>query len=184
MDVPQDRAQASLRTALWRIRQAHHALIRATYGSVALVEDLEVDLHSAIAQARRLLRDDRSLAAADVDTGPLECDLLPGWDEDWVLLERERLRQLRIHALEALSERLRILGRYAESIEAAHAAVSAEPLRESAQTVLIRAFLAEGNYCEARRQFESFRRLLMVDLRTEPATELARLIVDRDTSQA
>ncbi|MFJ8667356.1 hypothetical protein [Streptomyces sp. NPDC093600] len=30
-------------------------------------------------------------------------ELLPGYEE-WVLLERERLRQLRLHALDALAE--------------------------------------------------------------------------------
>jgi hypothetical protein len=33
-------------------------------------------------------------------------DLLPAWDDDWLVLERERHRQLRLHALENLSARL------------------------------------------------------------------------------
>jgi DNA-binding SARP family transcriptional activator len=44
-------------------------------------------------------------------------DLLPGWDEDWLQLERERHRQLRIHALEALSQRLTSGGQYAAAID-------------------------------------------------------------------
>ena len=38
-------------------------------------------------------------------------ELLPSWYDDWVLLERERLRQLRMHAWEALSEKLVRAGR-------------------------------------------------------------------------
>ncbi len=78
-------------------------------------------------------------------------DLLPGWYDDWVLLERERLRQRVLHALEALSRHLVAAGRIAEAVEAAMTAVGVEPLRESAQRAPVTAHLAEGNRVEARR---------------------------------
>jgi hypothetical protein len=59
----------------------------------------------------------------------LRGDLLPGWYDDCVLLERERVRQLHMHALEALAEKLAAAGRYGEAVPAAYAAVVAEPLR-------------------------------------------------------
>lgn len=46
--------------------------------------------------------------------------MLPSWYDDWVLLERERLRQLRMHAWEALSEKLVRAGRYGEALLAYH----------------------------------------------------------------
>jgi DNA-binding SARP family transcriptional activator len=55
-------------------------------------------------------------------------------------------------------------------------AVSAEPLRESAQQVLIEAHLGEGNWVEARRSFEAYRDLLEREFGTEPAPELAALV--------
>ena len=76
-------------------------------------------------------------------------DLLLGWYDDWVLLERERLRQLRLHALEQLSARLLAGGDVARAAEAALEAVAVEPLRETAHAALIRAHLAEGNRAEA-----------------------------------
>ena len=33
-------------------------------------------------------------------------ELLPGWYDDWVIFERERIRQQLLHALEILSRRL------------------------------------------------------------------------------
>ena len=57
-------------------------------------------------------------------------DLLPGWYDDWVVFERERLRQRLLHALEMLSLRLVRQGRFGEAVEAA-LLVHAEPLRES-----------------------------------------------------
>jgi hypothetical protein len=77
------------------------------------------------------------------DRGPealacLSADLLPGWYDDWVLSEAEDWRQLRLHALEALADRLTATGRWGEAADAAGAAVRAEPLRESANAALIR----------------------------------------------
>ena len=93
-------------------------------------------------------------------------DLLPGVYEDWAIVERERIRQRMLHALEMLSHRLVSVGRYADAIEAALTAVSADPLRESAQRALIEAHAAEDNWGEARRSFECFRTLI----RREPGS--------------
>jgi DNA-binding SARP family transcriptional activator len=103
-------------------------------------------------------------------------DLLPGWYDDWVLVERERVRQRLLHALEALSSQLARAGRCAEAVEAAMMAVTAEPLRESAQRVLIQAHLAEGNWVEGRRSFEAYRDVLDRELGVEPDPELAAMV--------
>ena len=103
-------------------------------------------------------------------------DLLPGWYDDWALLERERIRQRLLHALEALSCQLVRAGRFAEAVEAAMMAVTAEPLRESAQRVLIQAHLAEGNWVEGRRTFEAYRDMLEHELGVQPEPELAAML--------
>ena len=68
----------------------------------------------------------------------LSTDLLPDWYDDWVVIENEAWRQLRLHALEVLETRLAESGRMGEAIHAAVAVVNMEPLRESAQATLIR----------------------------------------------
>src|SRR4029450_13229953 len=78
-------------------------------------------------------------------------ELLPGWYEDWVLFERERLRQLQMHALEAIAGRLTAERGFAGGIGGGRAAVRLEPLRESATRALIAAHLAENNVVEAVR---------------------------------
>jgi DNA-binding SARP family transcriptional activator len=52
-------------------------------------------------------------------------------------------------------------------------AVGIEPLRESAQRVLIEAHLAEGNLVEARRAFMRYRDLVADELGVLPSRELA-----------
>jgi DNA-binding SARP family transcriptional activator len=91
-------------------------------------------------------------------------------------LERERIRQRMLHALEALSRALTARGRHAEAVEAAMTVVSAEPLRESAQRVLVEAHVAEGNWVEARRTYGAFRRLIRRELGVEPSRELTAFV--------
>lgn len=175
-DVTEARAHAYLRNAIWRVRQASDGALCCDRHNVGLAPGVAVDLTAARRGAARVLRglqtDDPGLLAV------LDQDVLPSWDEDWLLIERERQRQLRLHALEALSGAYRETGRYPDAITAALAAVRAEPLRESAQHALIGAHLAEGNVCEALRQFESYRRLLSGELGIRPGWRLTTLVHD------
>jgi DNA-binding SARP family transcriptional activator len=175
-EVPQDCALASLRTALWRIRQVHVDIISSTHTTITLNRTVTVDLEAAMTQAQWLGSGDQSLDGFNWRPDLLGCDLLPDWGEDWVTLERERIRQVQLHALDELCRRLRLLGRYAEAIDIGHQAVSAEPLRESAQSALIRAHLAEGNLVEAKRQYERYAELIQAELGILPSDELRSLL--------
>jgi DNA-binding SARP family transcriptional activator len=180
IDRPEDRAAASLRTALWKLGTTGRCLVTMRGNLLAVADDVSVDFRVVVSQARALIgrRDDDATAhtgitqAIDTFVG----DLLPDWDEDWILFERERLRQLRLHAIEALSRRFIAAGRYAEAVDAGLAAVAADALRESAHRVLIEAFLGEGNIAEARRQFNRFRAVLWDNLRLRPSPSLAGLV--------
>ena len=58
----------------------------------------------------------RALPEIPVDDNPdialLAADILPGWTAAWIAVERERFRQLRLHALEERSLRLSAAGRH------------------------------------------------------------------------
>jgi DNA-binding SARP family transcriptional activator len=176
IDAPEERAGASLRSSLWRLNRPGHQLIVTTSRHLRLAPAVEVDLRRAVALARRLLEgstDRRDLEGAEAALG---ADLLPGWYDEWLLFEREHFRQLGLHALEALAERLVRAGDVGRALEAALAAVRTEPLRESAHRTLIRVHLAEGNRCEALRQYELCRRLLRERLAIEPSEQLHELL--------
>jgi DNA-binding SARP family transcriptional activator len=180
-EVPTSRANANLRAGLWRLPASCRRLVDQSAHHLRLAGGVKVDLHSAAALAQRLLDHSHSLPVADlgvVARRELSAELLPTWydDDDWVLVERERFHQLRLHALEALSQRLTDAGRYGEAIDAGLAAVVAEPLRESAHRVLIKAHLAEGNYGEANRQYELCRHLLADELDVQPSDALRELV--------
>jgi DNA-binding SARP family transcriptional activator len=181
LDLTEARAAANLRTALWRLHGLRDRLIWSGGNSIGLAGDVDVDLSRVVREARALIEPyDVATTSfgepAVVSVDHFAGDLLPEWDEDWILFERERLRQLRIHAMEALARRFRALGRMAEAVDAGLSAVSADPMRESAHRVLIEAHLAEGNVADARRQFDQFRQLLWDALALVPSAELCRLV--------
>jgi DNA-binding SARP family transcriptional activator len=171
-DASEDRAKASLRTALWRIRRASPALVCCADDRVKLGADVRVDVHQYRGQAERLLSAATDCRGDRAHLMARSCELLPGWDETWLLLAREQLRQLRLHALEVSGRRLVEAGRYPEAIDVLLTVVGEEPLRESAQTALIEAHLCEGNLVEARRQFDTFAATMWSELGLRPSAEL------------
>jgi DNA-binding SARP family transcriptional activator len=94
-----ERAQASPRTAIWRIRQADGGLVDAGRQHVHLGKRVEVDVEQSLGQAQRLLAEDGNLAPTDATTAGLTADLSPDSEEDWLMVERERVHQIRIQAL-------------------------------------------------------------------------------------
>jgi DNA-binding SARP family transcriptional activator len=178
MDACEERSSANLRSALWRLRQAGTELIESIGSLVRLGPDVAVDVREAEARAQRLIECRQSGGEDDLSVGGLGGTLLSNWYDDWVIVERERLRQLRLHALEALAERLTGVGRYAEAIQVALEAVLEEPLRESAHGILIAAHLAEGNRYEAILQYRSYCRAMQNELGLGPSDRLTALVVD------
>ena len=177
-DRSSEHARANLRAALDRIRLPGLMLVDIAASHLRLGPDVSVDFRDAIDGARILLSARSEVAEGDFEEFLMSGDVLPGWHEDWVVIERERLRQLRLHALEALCRRLTEAGKLAEAIDVGLAAVAADPLRESAHRVLIKAHLAEGNRAEAVRQCEVYRELLWSGLGVSPSAQLKALMTD------
>ncbi|WP_308403359.1 BTAD domain-containing putative transcriptional regulator [Streptomyces sp. Tu102] len=180
-EVSEEHARGSLRTTLWKLPRGDPApLVHCCGDYLAPAADLSVDVHALAETALDLIQEsDRPLNGSPTLAMLSGEDLLPGWDEDWVLLERERLRQLRLHALDALAESLTREGKPALALEAAWASVRSEPLRESAHRAVVSAHLAEDNLAEAVRHYHAFRCLLHDELGVEPSPAFARMLPPR-----
>jgi DNA-binding SARP family transcriptional activator len=164
-DKSEDRAMANLRSALWRVRQPGIPLIEHTGTRLALHPSVTVDLDGIVSTEHEATLDD--LVAGT--------ELLPDWYDDWVLVERERIRQLHLHALEAACSRLLEKGRAAEAVDVGLRLVAVEPLRESGHRALIEAHLHEGNLSEAIRQFDAYVSIARAELGVDPTPALIEL---------
>jgi DNA-binding SARP family transcriptional activator len=173
-----ERSLADLRTALWRANHRTVRVIATNRVRLCLPADVRVDVRALMAFGRTAGSAGMSTAAplAEMSWFDLSLDLLPDWYDDWLVDDREGVRQLRLHALECLTGELSMSGRHAEAIQAALAAVRLEPLRETAHAALIRAHLAEGNRSEALRQFSRCRNILATELAVEPSESIRKLI--------
>ena len=85
-----------------------------------------------------------------------DLELLPGWEEEWVELERERVRQLELHLLDDVVSPSVQEGRHGDGVDAALRAIRLDPWRESSHAGLLRALLAGGNRAAAIAHFRRF----------------------------
>jgi SARP family transcriptional regulator, regulator of embCAB operon len=175
----EEHAYSSLRSALGRLSRMTRDAVVVNALDLSLADGVTVDIREARALAHRLLDPSIVVSGRDLSSeavSALSVDVLPDWYDDWVLMEAEEWRQLRLHALEALAERLLEESRFGEATGAALAAVRAEPLRESARAAVIRVYLAEGNQSEALGEYRRYQALLESELGLEPTPRLQELI--------
>ncbi|HEX2772227.1 MAG TPA: BTAD domain-containing putative transcriptional regulator [Micromonosporaceae bacterium] len=168
-DVAEHRALASLRTAIWQCNRAVDGLVTTRGQHIALAGFARVDV-------RELDGTPPSYDPASAILRTRQGELLPGWYDDWVIGERERLRHRRLQLLEDGARRLTATGKLADAYELAFEAVRCEPLRESARRAVIGVHLAQHNVSEAIREYRRFRRLLIDHLGVEPSADLADLV--------
>jgi DNA-binding SARP family transcriptional activator len=172
------RANANLRSALWRVQRACPGIVITSPQRLGLASEVAVDVQQAMSGAYRILDGTDSceeVLRADM-MSLLSTDLLADWyEDDWVVEHRERFHHLRLHALEAMCERFAAAGRYGEAVQAGLAAVRAEPLRESAHRALVKVHLSEGNWVEATRQYDNCCSLLRNELGLGPSPAMQAL---------
>jgi DNA-binding SARP family transcriptional activator len=178
LNASERRAQAALRTTLWRARVPAGELLSASATHLRLGDAVRVDLHDTLSCAQRVLREADAHTAEDLRCLMDSGDLLPDWYDEWLITERERVRLLRCLALETLCDSFRRRGWTTEATQAGLAAVAAEPLRESAHRALIRVHLDEGNSVDAMRQYRILTTLLWRELGVHP-TPATRALLGR-----
>jgi DNA-binding SARP family transcriptional activator len=179
-DCGKRRAAANFRSALWQSRRATSApLIDCTGPRLRLDLRVQVDLHEVLRKARHIVGS--SLSASD---GPghqevidsLSRELLPAWSDDWLLPERTRWDQVRLHTLEMLAQRFLTSQNYLTALEAAFTAVAIDPIRESAHRLVLKVHIAEGNTACAMKHYHGYRGLLHRELGVKPSRQMVELI--------
>ena len=176
LDTSQVRAAANLRRALSLARRRAPGLIRSTAHRLSLASGVGVDVRAQ----RRLTEAIISGERATVNAGELRLlrgDLLPDWDEPWLVASRQELRQLRLISLEAVAAAHLGEGRPASALAVALRVACEEPLRESAHRLVVEAHLAQGNWAEAARHYMSYRTLLWTELGLRPGSGMEGLMM-------
>ena len=171
-EVPQSRASSDLRTALWRLQRVADEFLLVGGETLALAEQVTVDLHQVSDWATRAVGGGGDIPSPR-GSGR---ELLPGWDEEWLEDARERIRLLTVQGFESLAERLLTAGRPAEALPYLLQVTEIDPLRESAQQLMVELHLRQRNVHEALRQYRRYERLVRRDLGIEPGVGLRSLL--------
>jgi DNA-binding SARP family transcriptional activator len=180
-EASESRARTSVRAAVRDLQQRVPSLLQATATELRLNDAVRIDVRNLQELCRELLlpRPDGEALHGGLGLlpgGKLSGRLLPGWNDEWVAAEAERLHQLRLHALDSLAHHFLTRQHYAQALQVALATISVDPLRESTHRAVMRIFLAEGNIVEALRQYRRFRTLVIEAVGIEPSEQMADLV--------
>lgn len=180
-ESPQVQAMTNLRHVMWKLQNAvtDPPLVATTVrGELRLEPRVMVDVQQLVEESYGLLHEGRlpqpASTIAALRSG--SCELLPDWDEVWLDAERERLRHLRLHVLESWAQALAEWGRFGLALDVALVALRSDVLRESAHRTVIKVHRLEGNVLEARRAFDTCRRILSEEMGVAPTPETAALV--------
>lgn len=168
-------ATGSLRATLARLRASSPAVLVADATTLRIASGVAVDAWELESLAARVA------ASAEPPPEPVDLDhllleLLPGWEDDWVIFERARLQDLFLHALEAYARQLASAGSLIPALTTAYAALRVDPLRESAARVLIELQMHEGNQAQAARSYLDFRERMRRAMGVEPSESMRALV--------
>ncbi|MFE5593821.1 BTAD domain-containing putative transcriptional regulator [Streptomyces sp. NPDC056549] len=178
-DCSPSRASANLRTALCHGRRAGPLpTVECVDRRLRLAPLVDVDLHRARCSAQDAIGEGPPPDDPEALSATLGEELLPEWPDEWLVLERERWDQVRLHALEGLAQRLRRDGEYLAALQTALTATGIDPIRETAHRILIEIHIEEGNTACAVKRYEAYRRLLRQELEVEPSPLMTRLVQD------
>jgi predicted ATPase/DNA-binding SARP family transcriptional activator len=180
-ELPEESARGSLRQALANLARlvGEHLLItrttvafrpeRAWLDVTAFQAALQPPATPAISAEPDLdhLRTAVGLYQGDF-LGELSLPDAPAFDE-WAAGQRERLRQLALHALHQLALHYTAQAEHTAAIDALTRLLTIEPWREEAHRHLMEVLAASGQRAAALAQYETCRRLLADELGVAPS---------------
>jgi DNA-binding SARP family transcriptional activator len=174
-DVADKRANGDLRSALWRLRRLT-GVLREENRRLTLAPQVVVDVVEMTDLTRSLIADPDPATLDRVPALVCAPAILPGWDEEWLIVERERFRMTRLRALERSAQVLLAEGDLEGALDAAFASVDTEPYRETAHRLVIQIHIAEGNHAQAIRTYQAYRSQVADELGIAPSAMMDDLV--------
>lgn len=182
-DTREAQARANLRKALYDLRKLlpsldHFVQIEEQFlqwrNSAAMTLDVEL-FAASLTQAERADQQESARAALEEAVALYVGDLLPACYDDWLLLERERLRQHYIRALEQLISLLEQQRELPSALNYAQRLLHFDSLHESTYRLLMRLHVLNGDRATALRIYHVCVTLLQQELGVEPNPETQQL---------
>jgi predicted ATPase/DNA-binding SARP family transcriptional activator len=119
-----------------------------------------------------------SIQALEQAVGLYQGDLLPGFYEDWVIHERQRLQNTFIAALRILVSGHERAQQYGQALAHTRRALEIDPLDEELHRDLMRLLAAAGQPAAALRHYRELERTLSREMGEAPA-DATRVLIER-----
>ncbi len=176
-----DATRLRLRKELSRLRQALGPAAAALVSegeSIGLDRAvIETDLEILKRAAGFASDDPRRVAALQAATDIAAGSFLPGWDDPWVVAERNVAEGLKCRVLIGLGELLLAKGEPEAALNAVRPAIDRDPCHEGARMVAIQAHAALGSLSAAVGEFQQMKRLMRERHDQVPSEDAEALIV-------
>jgi DNA-binding SARP family transcriptional activator len=175
-DSTEVQARANLRKALYELRQVfpgleHFVQVESQYLQWQAGTTVDVDVTNFEGSLAQAGEPPTLPAALEQAVALYTGDLLPNCYDDWLLRERERLRQRYLSALEQLIYLLEDRREIRPAIVHAQQLLQADPLHESTYRTLMRLHLQNGDRALALRVYHACTTALQQELGVEAGPE-------------
>ncbi|BDI29302.1 hypothetical protein CCAX7_13530 [Capsulimonas corticalis] len=105
-------------------------------------------------------------------------DLLPGYYEDWIITERQRLLDMATGASRRLVAHYEEINQFERALDYARRGLEIDPISEDLHVDLIRVLAASGQRAAAQRHFREMERILIKEL-DEPPSAATKALVEQ-----
>lgn len=178
-DATENHAKSSLRVGIHLASTQIPGLLVCDGGVLSLSETVAVDLHHVrdlLELAGRAHLDGMAASyVAELQTA----DLLPGWYDDFIVDEQNRLRSGRLHCFKRIAHDSLMHGQNDVAILASRAALAIEPYDDFSIAHLIRAETRQGNHTGAARIYDEYAATLRDNLGIPPPPAITALVPRR-----
>lgn len=163
-------AMGSLRATVFTIARRLPGVLLCAGHDLCLGDGMDVDLHKLRAAITAHRPPPGTWFA-----GYSNAQLLPGWYDDWVVTEQDRLRADYIDAAERLAGAALAEHDHYQALHLARLVVEGDPLRESATRILVQTHLEMGNRATALQIMHRYTDSVERELGTTPSSRFLEL---------
>jgi DNA-binding SARP family transcriptional activator len=181
-DVSTDKSLKHLRQALWQLQSGFESVGLENVFSLEgerIGFHANADVWSDVIALEAACQSLHGVAGVNLDPAQAAslmameqlyvADTLEGWNQEWCLLERERLQNLYLVLLEKLMDHCEIQGCFEAGLQYGSRLLGFDRARECTHQRLMRLHYRAGNRTAALRQFELCQEVLKAELDVRPA---------------
>jgi predicted ATPase/DNA-binding SARP family transcriptional activator len=173
-EMEESNARSNLRHALWRLRKVlGKTYFLADKKTIAFNNEASFQLDVAILERER--EPDTSIEKVASDLAVVHGDLLPGFYEDWIDAERERLQAIFQNKMQLLIDKLTERGRWRALREWCERWIAQARSPEPAYRGLMLAASGLGDLSGVAEAYQRCVEALRVDINVEPCEETQEL---------